>query len=250
MIQEGINQKINSNQSLLLQKINNILPDIQQSGKNVDDDTIAQLLDVPKQQVSGILSKVNISDKSTHDDLSLLVLDRYRAAQVFNHNQQAKPNKRVEYLKGGAAEVAKRTGLSVDTVVELAKTRWDEIQQRCQQLGIDVKPSFFASESKFNNSSVYDPSKETIPEAITRVVKELTDGFNSKYYGQISAYTIAHKLKDSIDHRTIDKFLSEDPSLRKLDVFRPRGKSVGVTDKDREVSYLRQIAQRAKDNDV
>lgn len=249
----------NNEDALLLKKIANIAPIMKQGGVPVDAASIAQSLGITPERAEnllkmgttrGALDQTNTGDASGNDPLQRVLVDYYAARQVFEKNKTAKgKGTKTAVPKGGAANIAQRTGLSIDQIKDVVENRWDELVSKGQQLGFEIKPGFFAlQDSALKQNKFVKGSGETEAQAIRRAIGELTDNFSSKHFGTLSGNAIEKHI--GIDRRTVDKILSDDPSMKDLNKFRVRGISTGVTDTDRANAYHRTMAAQAARNQI
>ena len=241
----------NNEDALLLKKIANIAPHMKQGGVAVDAQTIAQSLGISPEraenllkmgQTRGALDQSNTGDASGNDPLQRVLVDYYTARQIFEKNKDAKkPTDRQAVPKGGAANIAQRTGLSLDQIKDVVENRWDELVTKGKELGFEIKHGFFALQDSKLKHQKYDPaSGETKEQAVRRAIGELTDNFSSKHYGALSSNAIEKHI--GIDRRTIDYILATD-QMKDLNKFRIYGSRSGVTDQDRADQYHRSLAR-------
>lgn len=247
ILEEKVRHKshLNNEDTLLLKKIQNITPMLQQGGMDVNAENIANAVGISKERAEHLLqlgtSRGSLSAEtaaSGNDPLQRVLLDYYAARQIFEKNKTAKkPTDKQPVPKGGLNNIVKRTGLTAEQITDVVNNRWDELVAKGSQLGFDIKPGYFALQDSALKKQYFDPNgSESRADAVRRAVGELTDNFSSKHYGTLSGEAIGKHI--GIDRRTVDQLLSDEPSLQDLNKFRVYGKRPGLTDNDRAQQYI------------
>lgn len=226
--------KTNYNQAV--KTVAQIAPIMKKAGMAVDGSSVAPLLNTTPdyaQQIlnwgmsKGRLDSSVLGGPTGNDPVQRLVVDAFAAKQQGGGL--------------GLERVSQRTGLSAEQITDIVQNNWEDLASSAQQVGINLKPAFYGSVQRKNNSS-YDRSSETLADAITRVMKDLTNGFASDKAASVAAQEIADEL--GVARTTVDRELSNNPNLRKLEPFRKLGKRPGMTDADKAERYMRMQYQR------
>lgn len=226
------NSKTNYNQAV--KQVKTIAPLMKQAGLAVDGKSIAPLLNTDAdyaQQIlkwgvnKGKLDASLLGAPNGNDPIKRMVVDAFIAK-----NQGGGL---------GVERVSQRTGLSPEQITDIVQNKWDQLSSTAQQYGINLKPAFYGNIQQKHTG--YDKTKESLADAIHRVMKDLTNNFSPEKAQSVAAHEIADEL--GVARTTVDRELSNNPKLRKLEPFRKLGKRAGMTDDDRAARYHRMQRQ-------
>jgi hypothetical protein len=230
LTEESANQQsLNYNQAM--KTIQQIAPYIKRSGAPVDGNSLSSIFNTTPTYAEKILQWGINKGKIKPDTLGQpiennpvfkLVVDAFK---VKNNGGGM-----------GLQRVSQRTGLSPDQIKSIVTDNWDDLYSNAQQLGINLKPAFYGDVAD-NKGSSYDKGKESLENAIRRVMMDLTDNLSPRFAASISAYEIADEL--GVARTTVDRELSNNPKLRDLEAFRKLGKRPGMTDQDKADRFHR-----------
>lgn len=138
--------------------------------------------------------------------------------------------------KAGNQYLAQLSGMSRPDFLEVVNNNTDAIKQTMPEF----KPYWIADSKEIREKN----AKNTLPETKIKLIRDAVMDISQGKIGTVTAEMLVRWKGGAIgwDKRTIDKALSEDPTLRDLDKYRVHGKStMHPTDVDREIAYQRSL---------
>ncbi len=135
--------------------------------------------------------------------------------------------------KPGIQNVEQITGLSAETITDLASQHFADIKREFQDFAM-----YWLRDASAN--ARIDAKRQSPDQRRTLIRQAVMDIAKGKI-GSVTAAQLAAWGNGAIGlgARQIDNYLSTDSSLRDLDKYRANGKHYKETDKDREQAYLK-----------